>query len=315
LPSPPEKNVGHVRFWLQLARADYAPAVAASIVVGSLYAVHDAFPFRLAPFALALAGGTSTYLGAMIVIALLELLLGLEPVAADPDLRRMRGADVIAAALVGVPAAAGLAGFLLLVGLLCGLALVGYAGSLTVWAGMLGLILAVAYAVPDIGLRDLAHGLGELGAFVAFGPLPVLGGYAAQTGRFSFGAILVSLPLGLYGASVVYCFHLSRPWGDDERRGPSMVTVLGESRAWLGCWLLPLLAYAAMLFDASLDEYPLWCLAGLLTLPALVWRLMRLGRVRNPATYDGLTRAAAMLHTVTGALIAAGFGIALAGAG
>jgi len=298
-----------MRAWMQLARASYLPVVVVAIVVGAAYALWDAYDFRWTPFLLTLGGGAAIYLGGMVTASLLEVVLGHESADTGRDPSRLEGPDVIASSFVGIPQAGGIAALMLIIALVCAVALVPHSGSFAIGIGFAGLLLAIFYGVPDIGLRDLGHGVSEIAAFAALGPLPVLGGYASQSGSFTMGAALASLPLGFFGAAIVYDHHLARFLRDETAAGTSLAMDLGEERARLGCSILPVLAYGSILLDVALGEYPgstVWALA---TAPYLIWKLTRFDG-KDPEACDDLTRSTAAVHVFTGLLIAVGFVLA-----
>jgi 1,4-dihydroxy-2-naphthoate octaprenyltransferase len=299
-------SMNPVRAWIQLARAPYFPVVAVPIVVGAAYALWDAFEFRWTPFLLTLAGGAAVYLGGMVTVSILEIVLGDETADPDSEPSRLEGPEIIAASFVRLSQAGGAAALMLILALACGVALVPHSGSFAIGIGFAGLLLAIFYAVPDLGLRDLGHGVSEIAAFVAVGLLPVLGGYASQSGSFTVGAALASLPLGFFGAAIVYDHHLARFLRGETAAGTSLAMDLGEERARLGCSILPMLAYAAILLDVALGEYPPSAAWALGTAPFLVWKLLRFDG-RDPEACEDLTRSTAAVHVLTGMLIALGF--------
>jgi 1,4-dihydroxy-2-naphthoate octaprenyltransferase len=295
-----------LRAWLRLARVSHLPVVAASITVGGGYALWDAYEFRWTPFLLTLAGGAGVFLGAMVVVAILEVILGHEPPDPDREPSRLAGPDIIAASYVRLPQAAGGAALMLILAMACGVALVSHSGSFAIGIGFAGLLLAIFYAVPDLGLRDLGHGISEIAAFVALGPLAVLGGYASQSGSFTLGALLASLPMGIMGAAIIYDYHLALFLRDETAPGTSLAMDLGEERAKLGCAVLPSLAYATILLNVVIGEYPGSTLSALATGLFLAWMLLRFDG-RSADACEALTRATAGAHVVTGLLIALGF--------
>ena len=295
--------------WMRLARASYLPVVAVAIVVGAGYALWDAYAFRWTPFLLTLAGGAAVYLGGMVAVSILEVVLRHEPADADRDPSRLEGPDVIASSLVGLAQASGIAALMLIIALVCGVALVPHSGSFAIGIGFAGLLLAIFYGVPDIGLRDLGHGVSEIAAFVALGPLPVLGGYASQSGSFTLGAALASLPLGFFGAAIVYDYNLARFLRDDTATGTSLAMDLGEEKARLGCSILPVLAFAAILLNVALGEYPGSVAWSLATAPYLVWKLTRFDG-KDPDACEDLSRSTAAVSVFTALLVTLGFFLA-----
>jgi len=269
-----------------------------AVGVGSLYAVYDARPFQWFPFLLAMVGAFFAHLGANSLHELLDYQSG----AFEPP-----SATVLAGGEMSVTEAAWVTTGMFAAALFCGAALVPVTGATALLLGFLGFLLAVLYRVPPIALSYLGRGLGEAVVFIAFGPLSVLGGYYVQGGRISWGACMASLPLGIYATAVLYCHHFTRFEGDLRVGKITPVVAFGEAQALRGCWLLPAFAYLAVWADVALGEYPKACLIALLTAIPMAVELFRLKSTNPIETYRRLARATALLHTVTGILIASGF--------
>jgi 1,4-dihydroxy-2-naphthoate octaprenyltransferase len=296
-----------ILLWLQLGRAQYTPVILVPVLAGSLYAAHDAFAFRWAPLLLALAGAWFMHVGANVVNDIFDHLSGVDDAAETRESKDFGGSAVLTGGLMGVPEAVLVATGCFIAATVCGLALVPWAGSAVIWLGVAGFLLALLYVVPPAPISHLGRGLGEMAIFIAFGPLPVLGGYCAQSGQLSFGAVLASLPFGFFTTAILYNHHFTHFRGDAEMGKMSPVVVLGESRARIGSWALPALAYLSIVLNARIDEYPGWCMLGLVTAPLMGLKLARLKASNPTEAYMDLTRATAGLDTLTGLLVAAGF--------
>jgi len=289
--------------WLAVARGSYLPLIVTPILVGTAYALYDAYRMQWMTFALAMIGGMALFLCAMVIVAVLELTLGREPIAERTEPTRAQGVEVMAGGLVSLPEAAAVGAATLAAALACGALLARPAGSFAIGLGFVGLLLAIFYAVPGIGFRDVGHGTAELGAFLALGPLPVLGGYAAQSGSFTAGSVLASIPLGLYGAAIAYGHDLYRSSRDPDGEGNSLVMDLGDERALIGAWTLPGLAYVAIILNVVLGDYPASTCWALATFPVVAWKLARLD-TGDPETCADLTRTTAILYVLTGLVVA-----------
>jgi 1,4-dihydroxy-2-naphthoate octaprenyltransferase len=289
--------------WLTVARGAYLPLIVTPILLGTAYALYDAYPMRWMTFALAMIGGMALFLCAMVIVAVLELIQGHEPIAERTAPLRSQGAEIMAGGLVSLPEAAAVGAATLVAALACGALLARPAGSFAIGLGFGGLLLAIFYAVPGIGFRDLGHGTSELGAFLALGPLPVLGGYAAQSGSFTVGSVLASMPLGLYGAAIAYSHDLHRFSRDPDGEGSSLIMDLGDERALIGAWALPGLAYVAIVLNVVLGDYPASTCWALATFPVMAWKLTRLDAA-DPETVADLTRTTAILYALTGLILA-----------
>ena len=105
-------------------------------------------------------------------------------------------------------------------------ALRGWPAALLVAAG--GLLLWAYDAAPR-ALKEL--GLGELAAFVVWGPLMIAGGYFVITGHGSGAALLASVPYGLGVMSILVGKHIDQRAFDEGQHQRTLPVVLGERRA------------------------------------------------------------------------------------
>lgn len=113
------------------------------------------------------------------------------------------------------------------------LSIAGYFVALRGWGVVpfvvAGALLLYAYDAAPRALKEL--GLGELAAFLVWGPLMVGGGYYAITGRLSGGAFLASVPYGLGVASILIGKHIDQRGFDSAQHQRTLPVLLGERRA------------------------------------------------------------------------------------
>lgn len=98
-----------------------------------------------------------------------------------------------------------------------------------VWLVVTGALLLWAYDAAPRALKEL--GLGEVAAFVVWGPLMVAGGYYVLSGQFSIGALLASVPYGLGVMSILVGKHIDQRTFDASKHQRTLPVVLGEARA------------------------------------------------------------------------------------
>ncbi|MDQ6848165.1 MAG: prenyltransferase [Candidatus Dormibacteraeota bacterium] len=132
------------------------------------------------------------------------------------------------------PLAAGVDASTLLTGLavlaLVGAAITGYffwlrgPGALAFAAA--GLLLLAAYDASPITLKSI--GLGEIAAFVVWGPLMVGGGEYVITGHPSANAVLASIPYGLGVMSILVGKHIDQADFDITHGQRTLPVVLGN---------------------------------------------------------------------------------------
>lgn len=79
--------------------------------------------------------------------------------------------------------------------------LVSLTGSSLFWLGLLGIVIGWGYSGPPLRLNS--RGLGELCVLAGFSLLP-LGAWLVQTGSLSLTVVLISLPVGLLTANLLF---------------------------------------------------------------------------------------------------------------
>jgi 1,4-dihydroxy-2-naphthoate octaprenyltransferase len=92
-----------------------------------------------------------------------------------------------------------------------------------------GALLLWAYDAAPRALKEL--GLGEIAAFVVWGPLMIAGGYYVITGQFSSSALIASIPYGLGVMSILVGKHIDQRVFDDSQHQRTLPVLLGERRA------------------------------------------------------------------------------------
>jgi 1,4-dihydroxy-2-naphthoate octaprenyltransferase len=100
-----------------------------------------------------------------------------------------------------------------------------------VWLAVAGLVLLYAYDAAPRALKEL--GLGELAAFVVWGPLMIGGGYYVITGHWSGAAFAASVPPGLGVMSILVGKHIDQRGFDRAHHQRTLPVVLGERAARL----------------------------------------------------------------------------------
>ncbi len=102
----------------------------------------------------------------------------------------------------------------------------GLAAALLVAAGTL---LLLAYDASPRALKEL--GLGEIAAFIVWGPLMVAGGFWMIAGRPSAAALVASIPYGLGVMSILVGKHIDQRLFDARHHQRTLPVVLGEASA------------------------------------------------------------------------------------
>ncbi|HET9011441.1 MAG TPA: prenyltransferase, partial [Gemmatimonadaceae bacterium] len=92
-----------------------------------------------------------------------------------------------------------------------------------------GALLLWAYDAAPRALKEL--GLGEVAAFLVWGPLMIAGGYYVIAGQPSGAALLASVPYGLGVMSILVGKHIDQRAFDEGQHQRTLPVLLGERRA------------------------------------------------------------------------------------
>ncbi len=193
-----------------------------------------------------------------------------------------------------------------------GVALVVARGWPVVAFGAAGLLGGWGYTAPPLQYKYRALGLPLV--FLLMGPLMVIGAYYVITGGFDWGAVAISIPVGLLVAAILQ----GNEWRDiseDARAGIVTFSIrAGRRIAHIGYVALVIGAYLALAMAVAADSVPPLSLLAILSLPLLV-RVIRAselgagGQQRAIAMIDLQT---AQLHAAFGFLLVLGLALAAA---
>ena len=153
------------------------------------------------------------------------------------------------------------------VSLLCGLWLALFAGWPILFFGAVALLLQLGAVAPPLRFIYRGYGMGELGVFVAFGVLPLVSTFYAQTQQLSWLPVLGGLPISLLLMLVILSHNLTtlrRDWLIGKR---TLAVIFGAARSVDFNVFVTMLAYVSILAVTALTPLPLWWLVGLATVP------------------------------------------------
>nr|BBH89546.1 hypothetical protein KTC_42970 [Thermosporothrix sp. COM3] len=147
-------------------------------------------------------------------------------------------------------------------------AVVAFAGGPLVYGlGLLGVLGAYFYSATTKSLSALF--LGELVAFLIYGPLITLGAYLIQGGKAPLSAIIYSLPAGLLAAAIILMNNMRDIEGDQQARKYTVATGLGIKLSRYVYLVLVLAAYTVVIVLGVPPRAPHWILLALWSLPSL----------------------------------------------
>lgn len=266
---------------------------AQAATIAGLLAISDR-RFNLAAFVLVLVG----FVTAHMISNLLNDYWGHKRGDDTPDSPRMR--------YTMHPFAAGILDrrtFLVGIGIL---AAIGTAIVLYFWA-MRGTI-ALAFAIAGLTLLYLYDaapktlktvGLGEISAFVVWGPLMVGGGYFVITGQLSTTAFLVSIPYGLGVMSILMGKHIDQIEFDGPHGNRTLPVILGERNARLVNQGIIIAMYAIVVILIALGRLTVFAGLVLVALPKAIRAFSVMSKLRPEAPPPGYVGWPLWYHRVS----------------
>jgi 1,4-dihydroxy-2-naphthoate polyprenyltransferase len=178
--------------------------------------------------------------------------------------------------------------------------------------GVAGLIGGYGYTAPPLQYKYRALGLPLV--FLLMGPLMVLGAYYVVTGGFSWGAVAISVPVGLLVTAILH----GNEWRDiseDARAGIATFSIrAGRRVAHVGYVALVVGAYLALAMAIATKALPPLSALALLSLPLLVRaiRSSELGASGQQRAIAMIDLQTAQLHAAFGFLLVLGLALAAA---
>ncbi len=290
--------------WLRELRAPFLPASAAGVFVGAALAYHQSGRWNWGLFWACLAGVVCLHAGANVLNDYCDHLSGNDACNVDFVRPFTGGSRLIQQGRLRPGEVLGLGVALLAAGLLIGVYLAWRQGPLLLAFLALGLAAGIGYSLPRVGWAS--RGAGEAAIAVAFGLLPVTGTFLVLTGTLTRAACLLSLPVSVLVAAVVFVNQFQDCRADAATGKRHWVVRLGRRRAarvyaagmTLGVILLPLGAGLGLI-PGSLA----WAaLPGVLAIPA-ARRVLR--HYDDPARMSPANALTIVVHLAICALMGA----------
>jgi 1,4-dihydroxy-2-naphthoate octaprenyltransferase len=157
-----------------------------------------------------------------------------------------------------------------------------------VWLAVVGGVLLYAYDAAPRALKEL--GLGEVAAFIVWGPLMIAGGYYVITGHWSGAALAASIPPGLGVMSILVGKHIDQRVFDTDHHQRTLPVLLGERTARLLNQVSVAGMYVATVIAVAVGALTPFTLLILLAAPRAVRALQVMSRPAPdspPAGYVG----------------------------
>ena len=295
---------------LRTTRLPFLTATFVPVLLGLAIAARHA-PFDWLAAILVIIGGSFAHLAINITNDIFDTLSGADAANVNPT-QFSGGSRVLHYGLLSLRELSTWAALLYAGAIAIGLALLVIRPSWELLAiGVAGVLIGLAYTAPPLKL--VYRGLGEIAVAAGFGPIMLLGAYAAETGRLAWEPLVASLPVAILIALILYVNEIPDRRGDAAAGKRTLVVRLSPvavERLYLGAALL---AFALVVVAVVAGIMPWPTLVALLALP-LVFQVYRglEQHYDSPYTLMADMGTNVKLHLYTGMLLFAGYMAALA---
>jgi 1,4-dihydroxy-2-naphthoate octaprenyltransferase len=236
-------------------RAAVLPVMAVPVLVGGALAWEKTGVFHPVAFVITLIGALAAHLAANTVNDVFDFQSGADQAAANEGASVPSGSTLLLSGRLRLQQYWQLTLLLFAIALACGIALA-VVHPWVIGLAVAGFLLAFFYVAPPVRYGYIGRGLGEVGIFLSFGLLPLVGAYYVQTGVITGAALAASAPVGIFTTAILY-FHHFLHWRADRAIGKmTPVAALGAERARVvGVVLLAAVA-VAVIVDSLTGVFP-----------------------------------------------------------
>jgi len=273
--SPPERGVALL---VRATRAKVLPVMLAPVAVGGALAWSQSGFFTWGWFIVTLVGASAMHLASNVVNDYFDEDSGADAAARTDPSGVATGTGLIASGVMTKQATLRLAAALFAVALACGIALALARGPLVLLLGGVGFLLAFFYVAPPIRYGYIGRGLGEIGIFISFGYLPLVGAYYVQRLDITPDAAWASLAPGMLTTLVLFHHHFLH-WRADASAGKmTPVAVLGPDRSLSVSTAAIVVAYGILIAQAIAGLWPPGAIVAVVGAVPLVMAVRRARR-------------------------------------
>lgn len=254
-----------LRIWIKAIRAPFFTASIIPVILGAVLAWHDNSVFYWQRFWFTLLGAVLIHAGTNLANDYFDHCSGCDEANANPT-PFSGGSRVIQEKEIPAKSIFFAAVSCCILGGIIGLYLNYLSGSNVILVlGIIGVFLGFFYAAKPF--RIVYGGFGELAVGIGFGALIILGTYYVQARHLSLKALLISLPIDILIALVLFINEFPDYTADKSVGKKTLVVILGKNKAMVLYHILLAAVYLAILFLVFFKFLPLFCLIAMLTLP------------------------------------------------
>ncbi|MFY9587633.1 MAG: prenyltransferase [Actinomycetota bacterium] len=273
----PEQERG-VALFIQATRAKVLPVMLAPIAVGSALAWSKTGFFSWGWFLVTLVGASAMHLGANVINDYFDEDSGADAAARTDPTGVATGTGLIASGVMSKQQTLQLAGGLFAIALACAIALAIARGPLVLLLGAVGFLLAFFYVAPPVRYGYIGRGLGEIGIFISFGYLPLVGSFYVQALDITSDAAWASYVPGLLTTLVLFHHHFLHFQADASAGKMTPVAVLGHDRALTVSSVSIVVIYGLLVAQSIIGLWPPGAIVGVVAVVPLVAAVRRARR-------------------------------------
>lgn len=295
----------NLKLWLKAIRAPFFTATIIPVTLGSVIAWYDTSAFLWMKFALAMIGALLIHTGTNLTNDYFDHLTGCDEANLNPT-PFSGGSRVIQEKLIAPKKILYVALSSFFAGAAIGLYL-NYVcrGNVILILGITGIFLGFFYSAKPL---QIGYGsFGELAVGIGFGPLMVLGSYYVQAQSLPLKIFLVSIPVGILIALVLFINEFPDYLADKTAGKRTLVVILGKRKAVILYHILLGMIYIGIISLVIFRFLPFACLIVLFSLP-LALKAFVVSKKNFDKIYELLPANASTiaLHSLIGLLLVAG---------
>lgn len=257
-----------VRYWVEEMRVPFLTASVVPVVLGSVMGWYHTGVLYWGYFFLALLGGVCLHIGTNVCNDYFDHRNRSDEVNVE-FVRPFSGGSRMIQRGRMTPKAVLTEGLIFFgLGILIGLYLAWTRGGMVLVLGLIGVFSGYFYTAPPFELAR--RGIGELIVGINFGTLMVLGAYYVQTGSLSWEAAVLSVPIALLIALVLWINEFPDYAADKAVGKNTLVVRLGRRTAARGYIVVLMIVYLWIVGAVVLGVTPAWALSVLLSFPIAI---------------------------------------------
>lgn len=291
----------------RLSRTQFLPVILSPVIFGTALAWWSTRAFNPLVFLLAVVASVFLHLAANTIDDVYDFESGVDVVSNSMFPPDFGGWKVLPRGLMTLGQAKIVACVFFVLAAAIGLYITILTGPLVLWLGLVGAFLAYFHVAPPLRLGYRGLALSEIGIFLSFGLMPVIGSFYIQSGYVSPASTLAGIPIGFLTMSILIN-HDQIFFDAYQKAGKRSFTVtVGRKSGMATAFSVTLLSYVIVAFSVVELLLPLPALLVLLTLPLFLIQIrLYWTPAESPLHYVKLTQTTFALSVLFGLLLSLG---------